>query len=192
MATNVGLPRIARKATRCLKLLTAAMTQVSAPQSIIIPDKKSDGRIQLRSRLSTCISISSKTNFETTYLLGTSNTTYPIKKTTKEMEYSFDVRFRSVSMPEIFAFPILPACQWLFPVKGGDILGPVHVGQQVHDPYHGQENQIDLPDQGFFLFRSVKGGIRAGILNLFGADVLFLFVQINYHHEQYRVCPNPR
>ena len=42
-----------------------------------------------------------------TYLLGTSNTTYPMKKTTREMEYSFDDRSKSVSMPDIFAFPIL-------------------------------------------------------------------------------------
>ena len=42
-----------------------------------------------------------------THLLGTSNTTYPTKKTTREMEYWFDVRFKSASMPDIFAFPML-------------------------------------------------------------------------------------
>lgn len=108
------------------------------------------------------------------------------------MEYSFDVKLRSVSMPEIFAFPILLPVSVVPMAKGGSILGPVHVGEQVHDPYHGQEDQINLPDQGFFLFRSVKGGVRAGILDLFGADVLSLFVQISCHHEDYRVCSNPR
>lgn len=41
------------------------------------------------------------------YLLGTSKTTYPMKKTTKAMEYWPDVRLKSVPIPEIFAFPIL-------------------------------------------------------------------------------------
>ena len=40
-------------------------------------------------------------------MLGTSKTTYPMKKTTKAIEYWPDVRLKSVSIPEIFAFPIL-------------------------------------------------------------------------------------
>lgn len=43
-----------------------------------------------------------------THLLGTSNTTYPTKKTTRAIEYSFDDRLRSLSMPDIFALPMLP------------------------------------------------------------------------------------
>lgn len=48
-----------------------------------------------------------KMAFRVTYLLGTSKTTYPTKKTTKAIEYWSEVKFKSVSIPEIFAFPML-------------------------------------------------------------------------------------
>lgn len=49
------------------------------------------------------------------------------KNTTREMLYSFDVSFRSVAMPAIFAFPILATVSMEDEARCSRILGAIHV-----------------------------------------------------------------
>lgn len=112
-----------------------------------------------------------------TYLLGTSNTTYPMKKTTREMEYSFDDRSKSVSMPDIFAFPILsaPSLAIMLPAPdqtGRHILGSIQVRQQIHEPHHRHQDQVNLSNESLFLLGRVERRLRAGILDLLGQGIL--------------------
>jgi hypothetical protein len=66
------------------------MTQVKAPQIAMMVGRYKEGFHLTRIMLE-----------------GGSNATYVTKKTTRAMEYSFDVSFRSSAIPAIFAFPML-------------------------------------------------------------------------------------
>lgn len=100
-----------------------------------------------------------------TYLDGTPQRTYPTKKTTKAIEYLFEFRSRSVSIPAISALPILCVREHgqlavLFGVKKPwqgwdpcwDLHCSDHVRQQVHAPNSWQQKEIDLPHQSLLLF----------------------------------------
>jgi hypothetical protein len=85
---------------------------------------------------------------------GTSKETYVIKKTMSTSEYWLEVSLRSVSIPAIFALPMLAGIS-LFRLRGVYVcmclLRPVHVTQQVHEPYRRQQEEINLPDQFLLL-----------------------------------------
>jgi hypothetical protein len=76
----------------------------------MIPGRNTDGCVLLSMRLweifwismwKTCV------NKGAAHLLGTSRITYPMKKTTNEIEYWYEDKFRSSPIPETFAFPML-------------------------------------------------------------------------------------